>query len=103
MRKEQKEWETEDPKQAWCFSAEPDVGLRLCEVMTLAKIKSWMLSHPSHPGAPTLVVLRTFYSQKENTSSHVISYKHITEAGMTVFSLLRKKMKTLICGQILAS
>ena len=41
------------PSRLSAVSAEPDTGLdpTNCEIMTLAKIKSWTLSWLSHPGA----------------------------------------------------
>ena len=42
------------PSRLHVVSTEPDVGLhpRNCEIMTLAKTKSWTLNLLSHPGAP---------------------------------------------------
>ena len=46
------------PSRFHAFSAELDAGLELmnCEIMTSAKIKSWMLNLLSHPGAPKAIL-----------------------------------------------
>lgn len=53
-----------------------------CELMTLAKITSWILKQLSHPGPPTTKVL----SESRRQTSNVQRTKKLGESGMVVLS-----------------